>query len=817
MGERESWRDSDRCPSRAQLAAFNVGNMSGQILHTIAEHIEGCRRCLAMLDELDQTPDWVIEKLRKTLPTGVKFAASFDAGSPTHGPSLHTKLEDGRPLPREWPVIPGYQILGRLGHGSMGVVYKARHLALGRPVALKMIREGTGARPTMLARFHLEARAVARLQHPNIIQIFEATEYAGCPFLVLEYVEGGSLEKQLTGTPQPVPQAAQLVQTLARAVHAAHQRGILHRDLKPANVLLTADGTPKISDFGLAKLLGEEANQTQSGMIVGTPSYMAPEQASGRVGPGQKGGKPEMGPAADVYALGAILYELLTGRPPFRAETSLDTVMQVLAQEPVSPSRLNPKVPRDLETICLKCLEKDPRKRYASAETLGEDLQRFLRGKPILARPVSPAERWWRWARRNPSLAATSALASAAVLAVTVFSILLAESQATESKLAREQAEREARERGLAQVRLEKAHKLAESILPFHAQLWNQHGATPAHLKVRLKMLELLEDFVGNPDTEPQSLLLLATAYSQVGDVQGGTWNPNLGDPQSALKSYRKALHFLEQLPPDILERTEHQIFRAKLHSKIGGVYQEIGQLKEARENCFQGRELLETLLPTLRQQDPNHSKVRHALANSYELSGDLQRQEGEVDLAMNSYRKSMEIRVIRTQEDLEDDDAERELAFCHDKIGDLLFEQDQIQEAAVHYERSLTFREPQARKHIHNAMIQRNLARSRMNLGKVHQAQGESERALTLYGAAMETYVELARHDAETFSCQWDVLRCHVAIAQVEETQGHADKAQARYRKAREIGETLARNYPENARIRDELARIAGKLGPAQ
>jgi WD40 repeat protein/tetratricopeptide (TPR) repeat protein len=299
--------------------------------------------------------------------------------------------------PAEAPVIPGYEVLGVLGRGGMGVVYQARDTRLDRVVALKMVRGGAHAGEEELARFRTEAEAVARLQHPNIVQVFEVGEVGGLPFFALEYVEGGSLASKLDGTPWPARQAAALVETLARALHAAHCRGIVHRDASPGNVLLAADGTPKWTDFGLAKRLDVNVGTTQTGAILGTPSYLAPEAAAGR--------SKEVGPAADVYGVGAILYELLTGRPPFRAETVLDTLQQVVADEPVPPVRLNARVPRDLETICLKALAKDPSRRYASAAELAEDLRRFQAGEPINARPVGSAERAWRWCRRNPALA----------------------------------------------------------------------------------------------------------------------------------------------------------------------------------------------------------------------------------------------------------------------------------------------------------------------------------------------------------------------------------------------------------------------------
>jgi WD40 repeat protein len=295
------------------------------------------------------------------------------------------------------PSLPGYEILGELGRGGMGVVYKARQVGLQRPVALKMILAGAHAGPQELARFRREAEAVAQLQHPHIVQIYEVGEQEGRPYFSLEFVNGGSLAQKLAGKPRPARQAAQLVRTLARAVHAAHQRGIIHRDLKPANVLLTADGTPKVTDFGLAKRLDAGPGLTESGAIMGTPSYMAPEQAEAK--------KKAIGPATDVYALGAILYEMLTGRPPFKAETPLDTILQVISKEPVPPSRLQAKVPHDLETICLKCLRKEPSKRYGSAIELAGELRRYLQDQPIQARRTGVVERSWRWCRRNRAVA----------------------------------------------------------------------------------------------------------------------------------------------------------------------------------------------------------------------------------------------------------------------------------------------------------------------------------------------------------------------------------------------------------------------------
>jgi tRNA A-37 threonylcarbamoyl transferase component Bud32/tetratricopeptide (TPR) repeat protein len=304
------------------------------------------------------------------------------------------------------PRVPGYEVLCELGRGGMGVVYKARQLGLNRLVALKMIRDGALAGPQERQRFQVEAEAVARLDHPNVVQIYEVGEDQGLPYFSLEFCGGGSLAGKLAGKTLPDAEGAALAETLARAIQACHQRGVVHRDLKPANVLLTGEGVPKLTDFGLAKRLEAGAAHTQSGAVLGTPSYMAPEQAEGHVH--------DIGPLTDVYALGAILYECLTGQPPFKAATFLDTLRQVTGQDPVPPSRLRPGVARDLEIICLRCLAKDPRHRYSSALALAQDLERFRAGEPILGRPEGRLRRLWRKARRRP---VTMAILAAGLLA----------------------------------------------------------------------------------------------------------------------------------------------------------------------------------------------------------------------------------------------------------------------------------------------------------------------------------------------------------------------------------------------------------------
>jgi WD40 repeat protein/tRNA A-37 threonylcarbamoyl transferase component Bud32 len=357
------------------------------------------------------------------------------------------------PPVEEGAFFGDYELLRKVAQGGMGVVFQARQQTLSRVVALKMILAGRLATEAEVRRFRAEAEAAARLDHPGIVPIYEVGEHAGHHFFAMGFVEGGSLADRLKGGPLPPREAAKLIEQVARAVAYAHERGIVHRDLKPANVLLDRDGRPRVTDFGLARMLAGEAHLTVSGQVVGTPSYMPPEQAAGK--------SEQIGPAADVYALGATLYCLLTGRPPFQAASVLETLKQVLEREPVPPRQLNAAVPRDLETVCLKCLEKEPARRYAGAEALAADLAHFLAGEPIQARPVGQAERLWRWCRRNPALAgALSALllALSAGTAISTLFALQADDRARGEAEARSKAEafgrRASKDRYVSDMRL---------------------------------------------------------------------------------------------------------------------------------------------------------------------------------------------------------------------------------------------------------------------------------------------------------------------------------------------------------------------------
>ena len=341
-----------------------------------------------------------------------------------------------------------YELLEEIARGGMGVVYKARQMNLNRIVALKMILAGQFAGDEDVQRFYTEAEAAAQLDHPGIVPIIEIGEHEKQHYFSMGYVEGESLAHKVIDGPLPPREAAETIKKVCDAMAYAHERGVIHRDLKPANILIDQNGQPKVTDFGLAKKTEADSNLTSTGQILGTPAYMPPEQASG---------KTDVGPLADVYSIGAILYCLLTGRPPFQAASPMDTLLQVLDREPVAPRVLNKAVPKDLETICLKCLDKRPSKRYVSASGIAQDLQRYVNGEPVLARPTGPIERTWRWCKRNPGLSISSMVAGVLLLSVAIGGPLAAIEQSRLKNVARENESEALQQRILAERKAEEA------------------------------------------------------------------------------------------------------------------------------------------------------------------------------------------------------------------------------------------------------------------------------------------------------------------------------------------------------------------------
>ncbi|WP_435011499.1 protein kinase domain-containing protein [Tundrisphaera lichenicola] len=447
-------------PSRDQLADFARGDIDEMLAFAIESHLADCADCLERLEGISPDDSW-LDLLRDVGSPASKWGAS-GVGEPA--------------LPS------GYALESVIGRGGMGVVHRARQLGLDRRVALKRIAAGRDASPQLVERFRREVEAAASLNHPAIVPIYDVGVLDGVPFYTMELLEGGSLADRLTGGPLRTSDAIELVGRLAWAVDHAHRQGIIHRDLKPSNILFDSEGAAKVADFGLAKRLEAEPDSatTRSSLLLGTPSYMAPEQAEGR---------PEaVGPAVDVYALGVLLFECLTGRPPFLAPTPLETLELIRAAEPPSPTRIRPGIPTDLGTICLNCLEKYPARRYPSAAALAEDLGRFARGETILARPAGPLERVAKWTRRRPYQAAFVALLALS-LAGTIAGLLVHQSRLRAALDREARSAKEARrQRGIAESNYRDAHN---AITRFLAILNDpQFGGTPRLAEVHRAQAE---------------------------------------------------------------------------------------------------------------------------------------------------------------------------------------------------------------------------------------------------------------------------------------------------------------------------------------
>jgi tetratricopeptide (TPR) repeat protein len=650
--------------------------------------------------------------------------------------------------------VPGYEILRELGRGGMGVVYLARQVNLNRLVALKMVLSGAHAGERERVRFQAEAGSVAKLRHPNIVQIHEIGEVDGRPFFSLEYVDGGSVADKLTGTPIPARDAASLMIPIARATQAAHDAGIVHRDLKPANVLLAGrtdakkpmgpagpllEATPKLTDFGLAKSLDSTDGPTQTGAVLGTPSYMAPEQAQGH--------SRNIGPAVDVYALGAILYELLTGRPPFRAETPLDTIMQVVTQEPVPPRQLQPKCPRDLETIALKCLQKEPRKRYGTAGEVADDLQRFLDGEPIRARPVGPLGRAWRWAKRNKAVAA---------LVAALFLVLIAALVVTSALLVRANREHT---RAVAQEARAKAN-LLKAIEAVDRMMTRVADERLAHLpQFEDERRRILEDAV--------------TFYNE----------------------------FLNQESDDPVLRHE----TARACTRLGKVFQGLGRAPQAIEAFTRAVQLQELLLA----QNSSDPGLRNELAETLRQQGIAHRMLGQLDQAKKVYDRDRDLALELAREIPDEPKYAESLAESLRELAFLRFQERNVNEADGYFFQSAREWDKLAEARsgeFHYAMCQarayHDLAFFHHTFGRVQLAETESRQALGLFEKLALQEPKRLKEIAPSLA------QCRLTLAAVLAETNRAAQVDSLLKPALAVFERLVQDYPLSPLYRLQLAQ---------
>jgi tetratricopeptide (TPR) repeat protein/tRNA A-37 threonylcarbamoyl transferase component Bud32 len=778
----ERWHRGERVPAEAYVNALlrHAAAADGFTL------VYGEFLVREALGEQPNTEEYIrrfpgyTDRFREQLELHRALASGFPTPSTTlqTGPARDT-ASDLR------PSLPGYEVMGELGRGGMGVVYEARHQALGRHVALKMLRyddDGEVAR----SRFRREAEAVARLQHPNVVQIFEVGEHERRPYLALEFVEGGSLAQRIAGRPEPTRAAALLVAVLARAIDHAHKQGIVHRDLKPANVLLTRDGTPKITDFGLARHLDSSVDQTKSGTIVGTASYMAPEQASGKAN--------QAGPAADVYALGAILYELLTGRPPFQAETPMAIVLQVLHVEPVPPRRLQPGIPRDLETICLKCLQKDARKRYASAQDLAEDLQRFLGGTPIQARPTPSWERAWKWARREPKAAVLGALVVGVTIAA--FAGITWQLQRTEEQ--RQNAETQGQNAETQRLAAETARGKAVELARSEAEA-KQEAEQNARAAVRNAA-----EAVAQRDEARKVVDKFCTQVSESPEMKAkATEGLRTKLLETAADFYRRRA---DQEGNDLLGRTK----RAEALHRLADIYKHTERVQEA-ETVY--REVL-VVWQQLAAAQPHNSKYRNNIASVYNGLGLLWSSRDQLDKALENYRLAEEV-FLKLVADYPDDlENHLNLATVRRNLGNLYERTGRTREAeasqrdAVKVLRKIVANKPEV------PLYRFHLATAYYDLGSVYQATSRAKQAEQSYRDAVAEVKRLVTEKPEAHEYRHHLAASYHSLGLLYQDAGQTKQAEQAYLQARAESVKLAGGYPAIVKYQEGLATAEYTLG---
>ncbi len=605
-----------RCPNCGEILTIPKSEHSVEVIAAIGQtrNIRPVKRTTGQ-PPLDTPPVVPSKVLHDEAPT-------LDA---TPGPLI--------PTPNLTNDFGDYELIREIARGGMGVVFQARQKSLNRIVALKMILAGQLASKEQVRRFYSEAEQAGRLDHPNIVPIYQVGEHQGQHYFSMKLIEGGSLSTQLETYRKSYREAARLIATVARAVHYAHQRGVLHRDLKPGNILLDSDGQPHVTDFGLAKHLGPERGDTQSGAILGTPGYMAPEQAAG---------SKDLSVAVDVHGLGAILYELLTDRPPFSADTTMAVIMQVMTQEARRVRQLNSKVPADLETICMKCLQKEPSRRYASAAALADDLDRFLAGEPIHARPISRVERVIKWARRRPTAAALLVIVCLTVAALLIggwwynakLQAALTQSEQSErqARIARDQVT-ETFERSLTTI--------DDMLINFDGRLANMENMDSVRLEFLNEFLKVSQRLNQERPNDPMARRQLGRVWSRVAHLSEQNGHYNDGD-----QAFREAIALQQGLVEEFPKHAQYQIDLANTCSQHARLLLKQGNAAEAKTTMLRAIEVQSQLaeeFPTEQAYKLRLIRYRFELGNVLEEAGKLSEARAAYQESMKAVEKLLQ------------------------------------------------------------------------------------------------------------------------------------------------------------------------------
>jgi serine/threonine-protein kinase len=738
------------------------------------------------------------------------------------------------------PTFGDYELIEEIARGGMGVVYRARQKSLNRIVALKRILAGRLASAEAVRRFRFEAELAANLDHPHVVPIYEVGEHDGLPYFTMKLIEGGSLTQHAARFRGNAQSAARLVATVARAVHHAHQHGLLHRDLKPANVLLDAQMQPHLTDFGLARRLSGGPDLTRSGTAVGTPSYMAPEQAAGAA----------VTTAADVYSLGAILYELLTGQPPFRADHPLETLRQLREQEPTRPRALNPKVPRDLETICLKCLEKDPGRRYASAGDLADDLDRYLRGEPIRGRRVGAVGQLWRWCRRRPlpaCLAASLVLSVVAGLGLVTGQWRRAEANfvRAEANFVRAEQERTRAEeqRARADEGFREAHRAVQDFYTraSEGKLREIPGAQAIRKELLESALSYYERFLRERGQDTTLRAELAEAHIYIGILSN-----RLGWSARALPACRQALVIYREMVRDDPTSAPLRRWLAVTLTEIGFLQSQTGEVASALDALAEARGLYEAL----RRERPTDPVTWKDIADVLNNIAGAQAKAGRVAVAIETFERARQIQEELNRQSPGDASGKKRLAtFCLNLAGeqrlvgnraeaarlsrqacDLMETVVQVEPGNFSHRRVLATAYrllavglapadalPMARKghallvllcdqEPGASLLQGELAASHRLLGHIHSKTGRKPEALAEYEKALAVLEPVVRKHPEVTDFKHHLARCHFDRGIMRLELGSPARAQESMTVARDIRRALVKANPQNAEYRTAL-----------
>jgi hypothetical protein len=750
------------------------------------------------------------------------------------GLSCLRRLQQLRPGHTPMPTLPAltspdgaivarvgrFEVVRELGRGGFGIVYLARDPALDREVALKVPHAEVLVTPEMRDRFSQEARAAAALDHPHLLPVYEVGQAGPFGYLVSPYCPGGSLAQWLRRRTEPIPprMAAELIEPLAEAVAHAHGRGILHRDIKPANILLQRTGDrgqrsevrgqrsgdgeatesvvlflssviPKLADFGLAKLLDEADGLTRTGMILGTPSYMAPEQASGRRG--------NVGPAADVYALGAVLYELLTGRPPFEADSAAAALNQVLYLDPVPPRRLRPSVPRDLETICLKCLEKDSKRRYTSAQALGDDLGRFLEGQPVRARRVGPLGRAWRWAKRRPAVAA---LLLALVLTLVGGFVAVYDqwqrAQALAEANGRERDDaRRARDR--AEAHYHQARAVVDRLSQLGTELATLPGTDATRQAVVEEVLKYFEQFANERGDDAAARLNLARASYRTGRLRQHLGRPDA--EQALLRAGELFEGLIAEAPDDSLLRRE----RALCLRWLGTIHRQARRDAQALPYYAEAITILERL--TVEQPDSAWDTIELAntLLNRSGLILDMGGRQDEVEATLNRIHELNRRALAAQPKNLI---FRQEAALAEHQAADLYVSRNRLAEAEEPLRRSIELFEgivveSKDDRHPHY------LARVRVRLAEVYRRSNRPAESFQLYSRTADDLERLVaqRLGVPAYRELLGDVRAELALLHAATGRPEAEDS---WRQALAHAQRLATDYPSEKRYATDAQR---------